>query len=77
MFLRLQGSFVMSDDSHGIDQIGTNYASLLAFIQQAGIQEMHFVDQAGVRFDTRFPSAGFSSIKVTDLAKLPFWKSVQ
>jgi histidinol-phosphatase (PHP family) len=77
MFLQMKGGFVMSDDSHGIDQIGTNYARLLAFIEKVGIKEIHFVDQAGVRFDSRFPSAGFSSIKVTDLARLPFWQSSQ
>jgi histidinol-phosphatase (PHP family) len=67
------GGFVMSDDSHGIDQIGTNYARLLAFIQKAGIEKIHYADSAGVRIDSRFPIAGFSSITVTDLARLPFW----
>jgi histidinol-phosphatase (PHP family) len=76
MFLRLKGGFVMSDDSHGIDQIGTNYVRLLAFIQKAGIQEMHFVDPVGVSIDSRFPGAGFSSIKVTDLAQLTFWQNL-
>lgn len=73
MFLRLKGGFVMSDDSHGIEQIGTNYARMLAFIQKAGIEEIQFVDPAGTRIDSRFPSAGFSTIKVTDLVQLPFW----
>ena len=72
MFLRMGGGFVMSDDSHGIDQIGTNYARLLAFIQKAGIEKIHYAD-SGVRKDSRFPNAGFPSINVTDLARLPFW----
>jgi histidinol-phosphatase (PHP family) len=73
MFLRMGGGFVMSDDSHGIDQIGTNYARLLAFIQKAGIEQIHYADSAGVRKDSRFPNAGFSTITVTDLTQLPFW----
>jgi histidinol-phosphatase (PHP family) len=73
MFLRLGGAFVMSDDSHGIDQIGTNYARLLAFIKKAGIEEIQFVDEAGIRF----PSAGFSSIATSKLADLPFWNNGQ
>ena len=73
MFLRMGGGFVMSDDSHGIDQIATNYARLLAFIQEAGIEKIYYADSAGVRKDSRFPNAGFSSIAVTDLAQLPFW----
>jgi histidinol-phosphatase (PHP family) len=75
IFLRLGGAFVMSDDSHGIDQIGTNYGRLLAFIQKAGIDEIHFVDTAGVRSDSRFFSAGFSSITTSELANLPFWEN--
>ena len=27
----MEGRFTMSDDSHGIDQIGTNYPRMLAF----------------------------------------------
>lgn len=77
MFLRMGGGFVMSDDSHGIDQIGTNYRRLLAFIQKVGIEEMHYVDHAGLRKDNRFPNAGFSSIAVADLAQLPFWTNVR
>lgn len=77
LFLCKGGGFVMSDDSHGIDQIGTNYARLLAFIQRTGIKEIHYSDRAGVRTDIRFPSAGFSTISVTDLAQLPFWTNLQ
>ena len=71
------GGFVMSDDSHGIDQIGTNYGRLLAFVQKAGISEMYYADRAAPRKDHRFPNAGFSSIAITDLAQLPFWTNLQ
>ena len=77
MFLRMQGGFVMSDDSHGTEQIGTNYARLLAFIQKAGIEQIYFADPTGVQKDSRFPNAGFSSISVTDLAQLPFWTNLE
>ncbi|CBX90670.1 similar to histidinol-phosphatase [Plenodomus lingam JN3] len=76
-FLRLQGGFVMSDDSHGVDQIGTNYQPLLAFIQQTGIERIHVADRNGERQRTRFPSIGFSSITVAHLAQLPFWAKLQ
>jgi histidinol-phosphatase (PHP family) len=66
----------MSDDSHGIDQLGTNYTRLLAFVRQAGIEQIHYINPAGVRKDTRFPNAGFSSISVTDLAQIPFWANL-
>ncbi|KAH3915600.1 histidinol-phosphatase [Parastagonospora nodorum] len=77
MFLQMGGSFVMSDDSHGIEQIGTNYSRLLAFIQKAGIKEIHYIDPRGARNDARFPSAGFTSIATSKLAASPFWEDKQ
>ena len=72
----MNGGFVMSDDSHGVDQIGTNYTRLLAFIQTAGIERIHYADPTGIQNDSRFPNGGFSSISVADLAQLPFWTSL-
>ncbi|KAL5113858.1 hypothetical protein ACEQ8H_008278 [Pleosporales sp. CAS-2024a] len=77
MFLQLGGAFVMSDDSHGMDQIGTHYGRLLAFIQKAGIEKIDYVDARGIRTDARFPGAGFTSIPTSQLAALPFWKDNQ
>ncbi|KAF2125159.1 histidinol phosphate phosphatase H [Dothidotthia symphoricarpi CBS 119687] len=77
MFLRMGGGFVMSDDSHGIDQVGTHYGGLMAFIQKAGIAEIYYCDCAGLRKDDRFPNAGFSSITVADLVQLPFWNNLR
>ncbi|USP74679.1 hypothetical protein yc1106_01953 [Curvularia clavata] len=68
MFLRMGGGFVMSDDSHGIDHIGTNYARLLEFVKRVGIDRMHYVEPAGQGKDS-----GISSIALTDLVQLPFW----
>ena len=58
----------MSDDSHGIDHIGTNYARLLEFVKKVGIDRVHYVEPVGQGKDGRF-----SSIAVTDLVQLPFW----
>ncbi|OAL03365.1 histidinol-phosphatase [Phaeosphaeriaceae sp. SRC1lsM3a] len=77
IFLRLGGAFVMSDDSHGIEQLGTNYGRLLAFIQTAGIEEVHYIDPSGIRNDARFPTAGFASITTSRLLALPFWNKIQ
>ena len=77
MFLHFGGGFVISDDSHGIDQIGTNYTRLLAYIQKTGIQEIRYVDQDGIRKDGRFPNSGFSTITVAELARSKFWTNLQ
>jgi histidinol-phosphatase (PHP family) len=77
MFMSMGGGFVLSDDSHGIEQIGTNYPRLLKYIQKAGVDKIHFAAKGcGVRVDSRFPSAGFSTITVADLAELPFWTNL-
>lgn len=70
------GRFAMSDDSHGTDQVGTNYPRLLQFIQKVGIKEIFYVDRDAEITDSRF-SAGLSSITVDDLRQLPFWTSAQ
>ncbi|KAF2113401.1 polymerase/histidinol phosphatase-like protein [Lophiotrema nucula] len=77
MFHRLGGRFTMSDDSHGIDQVGTNYRRLLEFIHKAGIGQVCYADRGAPRKDSRFPNAGFSSIAVDDIVQLPFWTKIQ
>ena len=77
MFLGMGGGFVLSDDSHGTEQIGTNYSRLLEYIQKTGMEKIHFAARGcGDRVDSRFPSAGFSTIAVADLAELPFWSKL-
>ncbi|KAH8709983.1 histidinol-phosphatase [Phaeosphaeriaceae sp. PMI808] len=76
MFLRLGGGFVMSDDSHGIDQVGTNYAPMLSFIREIGITEIQYVDPNGVGHDHRFPKICFSSITTSTLVELLFWETI-
>lgn len=50
------GEFTMSDDSHGIAQVGTNYAGGLSYLESLGVQNLWtFVRQPhpGVAQDTR------------------------
>jgi len=70
------GRFALSDDSHGTDQIGTNYPRLMKFIQTLGIKELYYVDRDATSIDDRF-SAGLSRIAVADLLQLPFWTEAQ
>ncbi|ORY09527.1 Polymerase/histidinol phosphatase-like protein [Clohesyomyces aquaticus] len=72
-FLHMGGRFTMSDDSHSIDQVGTNYGRLLDFIQKTGMEEVWYADRDAPRHTSRFAHAGFSSIIVEELAQLPFW----
>lgn len=39
-WLKLGGKFTMSDDSHGIGQVATNYARGLAYLESLGVNEL-------------------------------------
>ena len=64
------GRFVLSDDSHGTDQVGTNYPRLLDFIQKAGIKEIHYAERSASPMDVRFPHTGFTAISIASLEKM-------
>ena len=73
--MKLGGRFTLSDDSHGTDQVGTNYAKVLKFIEETGIPEVYCVT-GGHKND--FKAAGQQARKVTlaDLKAHPFFKSL-
>ena len=39
-WVRMGGEFTMSDDSHGIGQVGTNYARGLGYLEELGVGEV-------------------------------------
>ncbi|KAK9776834.1 putative Histidinol phosphate phosphatase HisJ family protein [Seiridium cardinale] len=39
-WLRIGGKFTLSDDSHGIEQLGTNYMRGLAYLESLGVSEV-------------------------------------
>jgi histidinol-phosphatase (PHP family) len=76
-FLSLGGRFTMSDDSHSIDQIGTNYPRLLEFVKETGIQELHYATEAPQNLDRQANTWRFTSMSVDEVSKLPFWVAEQ
>jgi len=75
----MNGRFCLSDDSHGVPQVGLNYHRVLDFIDQTGISTLHFLDLSTTTgetlesTDSRFPKTQIRSIPVAELKKLPFW----
>ncbi|KAH7130970.1 Polymerase/histidinol phosphatase-like protein [Dactylonectria macrodidyma] len=39
-WLKMDGRFTFSDDSHGISQVATNYASTVAYLESLGVKEV-------------------------------------
>ncbi|PYH79518.1 histidinol-phosphatase [Aspergillus uvarum CBS 121591] len=78
-FLALGGRFVLSDDSHGLDQVGLNYHRVLPWLEAVGITTVHYLalsgeedDKAGI-VDPRFPRTRVLGMSVEEMKKLPFW----
>ncbi|KAH8690863.1 Polymerase/histidinol phosphatase-like protein [Talaromyces proteolyticus] len=75
-FLSMGGRFCLSDDSHGIDQVGFGYREVLDFIDRTGITAIHYLEltQDGDAPDTRFPSTKVCSLSVEEVKnKASFW----
>ncbi|KAK4542092.1 hypothetical protein LTR36_007123 [Oleoguttula mirabilis] len=76
VFREMGGRFTLSDDSHGVEQVGLNYAKTLACVERAGIAELHHLAPA---FESqqpigdRFPGVRWSPILITDLKRHAFW----
>lgn len=72
------GRFVLSDDSHGVDQVALNFHRVLDFLDRAGISTLHYL-QLGVPSvsalvpDARFPQTQVAAISVEELRKMEFW----
>ena len=51
--LRRGGKFVLSDDSHGVAQVGLNYHRLFEYMRALGISTYHYIiadEESGVSF---------------------------
>jgi len=70
VFLERRGQFALSDDSHGVDQVGTSYDRLLRFVEEIGIKEIVYLEKGSTTRDARFPNISMSTIAVQDLKAL-------
>lgn len=72
--MRLGGRFTLSDDSHGIDQIGLNFEKVLAFMENTGIKEVYCIN-SGHENDFKAASQTARKIPMAELKKHGFWSS--
>lgn len=68
------GRFTVSDDSHGVGQIGACYDKVMSCVQRSGITELWFLvlteDSSPKNLnDPRFPSTDWRKVDVLDLMK--------
>jgi histidinol-phosphatase (PHP family) len=70
------GRFTLSDDSHGVPQVGLNYSRVLRCVEDAGITELfHLVPASeGLKpFGERSAHVSWQSVKVAELKGHSFW----
>lgn len=70
VFVGLGGRFTLSDDSHQVEHVGTNYARVPAFLARAGIRELFFLQagDAGADTDARFPGISLARMDAAELS---------
>ncbi|KAL8905519.1 MAG: hypothetical protein Q9207_002581 [Kuettlingeria erythrocarpa] len=72
-FLALGGSFTLSDDSHGIDQIGSSYRELLRFAQEVGITQLTYFEKGPSTKDSRFPNITTQTTALSQVQSHPLF----
>ena len=70
------GRCALSDDSHGVEQVGLNYGRVLECVRSAGIEglwHLSTVGQGVERADSRFPRVGWRSVAIEEMEKHAFF----
>jgi histidinol-phosphatase (PHP family) len=67
-YLQLGGKLTLSDDSHGVGHLGTNYERAFAFLDTLGVTEMWTLDRAEGQ-SQRVGALGLKSIALEDIKK--------
>lgn len=72
------GRFALSDDSHGVEQVGLNYQGVLDTVRQAGIQELVFFEKKASGSHAQNGDTSRVSLSTRSVAEVeasPFWTS--
>lgn len=74
-FLVLGGQFTLSDDSHGIDHIGSDYRELLRFAEKVGITQITFLEARSAIQGSQLPDVTAKTTPLAQLQSHPFFAS--
>ncbi|KIV84358.1 hypothetical protein PV11_00142 [Exophiala sideris] len=78
--LKRKLQFCLSDDSHGVDHVATNYDRLLPFLDEAGITSLTYIRRGVVsqgKVDSRFPYLDAEDVALSELRSHIFWNSLE
>lgn len=65
-YLRLGGKLTLSDDSHGVDHIATNFTKALEFLESLGVEEVWLLESTAVNGSREL---GMKPVVVNDIKK--------
>lgn len=66
---------MLSDDSHGVDQVGYKYEEVMDFIADVGIEKVSIFEKGRTTTDERFPGIATREVSIESLKRHAFWTS--
>lgn len=63
----------MSDDSHGIDQVGSHYREMLQFADGIGITQIAYLEHGSPTTDLRFPDITTRTTELSEVEDHPLF----
>lgn len=64
-FIGMEGKLTLSDDSHGIAHVGTNYGRAIGYLEGLGVKEVWTLEGRVGGAEARVKSVSLSSVKET------------
>ena len=61
------GTFTLSDDSHGIDQVAFGFDRVLEFADEIGLESLTIFESGTSARDPRFPNVITKDVRIPDL----------
>ncbi|MCJ1284493.1 histidinolphosphatase [Xylographa opegraphella] len=68
-FLKMNGAFVLSDDSHGVGQVGFGFTRAVEFMEGIGVRTLIVLQRGLMTRDARFRGVFGRPVRVPDLQK--------
>ena len=65
-YLKMGGKLTLSDDSHGISHVGTNFVRAFEYLESLGVKELFLLESDGVKAQSR-KNVGVRSVALADV----------
>ncbi|CAK4029633.1 related to histidinol-phosphatase [Lecanosticta acicola] len=78
VFKNMGGRFTLSDDSHGVEQVGLNFGRTCDNVERAGLSELYYLAPTADKskaHDKRFPGVCWERISVAAVKEHAFFQS--